>query len=152
MRRCLLLLLFLAPLAVWADDTDPEPVTSAEAELKKLQGNWDVVKVVRDGTDATKETKGLSCVIKKDQLTVHVGGGAASGRPEQKLAVTLDPKNKPAHIDLVVSNSKEVVKGIYKLEKGELTIAFSEPGQERPKVFDAKVAKGVLVLKKQKPK
>jgi uncharacterized protein (TIGR03067 family) len=146
MRCCLLLLLCLAPLAIRADDTDPEPVPPAEAELKKLQGNWDIVKIVRDGADNTKDKKGASFVIQKNQLLIKDGGH------EEKATITLDPKKKPAHIDLALAKGEQRVKGIYKVEKGEWTIAFSEPGGERPKVFDAKVVKGVLVLKKQMPK
>lgn len=147
MSRLVGCVLLLVGVAAVADDTDPEPVSPPEAELKKLQGTWELTKVVLGGTDQTKEKKGATLVFQKNRLTLNDGPNKA-----EQLTVTLDPKQKPPHIDLSPANDNRPVKGIYKLQKDELTIAFTEAGQERPKDFDAKGVRGLLVMKRQKPK
>src|SRR5262245_47924995 len=101
--------------------------------MKQLQGEWDLVKIARNGADVTKEKKGAYFVIEKNQISFKEGGGGN----DESVTFELNLKKKPHHIDLF-TRQKEMVKGIYKLEKGELTIALNNPGTERPKGFDDK--------------
>lgn len=147
MSRHLGLSLLLLIGAVVADDADPEPIAPPAAELKKLQGIWQLTKAVREGMDETAAKKGSTFTFAKDKLDVLEGGNRA-----EACTVTLDPKKKPPHIDIKVPNDAQLIKGIYKLTKDDLTIAFNEPGQERPKGFEDKNLRGLLVLKRQKAK
>ena len=63
---------------------------------------------------------------------------------------TIDPGKKPAHIDLTIGDGPEKGKtlpGLYKLEKGELTLVFAE-GETRPKGFTSEGDAMLLKLKK----
>jgi uncharacterized protein (TIGR03067 family) len=67
----------------------------------------------------------------------------------------LDAKGKPAPLDLKIAAGPDldkVVKGIWKLEGGTLTVCIAEPDRERPKAFAAKEGTGhtLLVFKKAK--
>jgi uncharacterized protein (TIGR03067 family) len=149
MSRLLLLLFVLAlmPLTVRGDDTDPEPIKPAEAALKELQGEWDIVKATFAGMDALKKMgKEVRMIIKKNQMMPK----GAKGGDDDPATIVLDPKKKPAHIDLTPTKGKEgPIKGIYKLEKGELTIAFRESGQDRPTKFDDTTI--ILMVLKKRP-
>ena len=93
----------------------------AEKELKKLEGTYKVKALTKDGMDAPKEVmdsvKGVA--IKGGKLIIKVMG-------EDKTAkIKVDPTKKPAHIDITPEDGPEKDKtfpGIYKVEKGELTI------------------------------
>jgi uncharacterized protein (TIGR03067 family) len=144
MGRLIVGLLILGAGSVVLADDDPEPRKPAEAELKKLQGTWDVVKAVLDGRDDTKKLKddGAHAVIKKNELTF-----VEKQTSKESMSFTLDPKKKPARMDLTAQ--PETLKAIYKLEKDVLTIAFNE-GKEPPKAFDKSDC--LLVLKRRAAK
>jgi uncharacterized protein (TIGR03067 family) len=147
MRRLAVCLLLLAPALSSGRADDPEPPRPAAAELKRLQGTWDVVKALRDGKDDSKDLKdkGVHVVIDKDRFTFVERKG-----DKEAMTVTLAPKKKPAEMDLLIARDKERLEAIYKVEKDVLTVAFNDPGQGRPKSFDK--AKGLIELKKRPAK
>ena len=57
----------------------------------------------------------------------------------------VDPKKKPAHIDVTDNNGK-TVQGIYKLEKDELFICIGERSGKRPTDFAGKDVRGKPVF------
>ncbi len=141
-----LALLLSVPAA--ADEPDPEPASSAQADLKKMQGTWEIVRAERNGRPSEKETKGVVVIIHKDRLVIR----DPNSKNDEAVTIKLDAKKKPRQIDLTIEKRRrETVLGIYKFEKGELTLVFGEPGQPRPKGFAA-VSRGKLVLKKQMAK
>jgi uncharacterized protein (TIGR03067 family) len=137
-----LLICVLAGL-VGAAEVDPEPKKPAQAVLKSLQGDWDIVKMVMEGRDETKEMpKGAFVRFAKNQMIFK------DGTNDDPATITLDPKQKPPHFDH--SADGDLMKGIYKLEKDTLTIAFNDDGQDRPRSFDKSY--GLIVLKKRAKK
>jgi len=144
MTRLIVGLLLLGSGSVALADDDPEPRKPAEAELKKLQGTWDVVKAVVEGRDDSKKLKesGAHAVIKGKEFTFVEGKGS-----KDFMSFTLDTKKKPARMELTAQ--PETVKAIYKIEKDVLMIAFNE-GKEYPKGFDK--SGGLLVLKRRAAK
>jgi uncharacterized protein (TIGR03067 family) len=118
---------------------------------KTLDGSYTVKKLTKGGMDAPDEVvKGFkSFVIKDGTIEFQI-----MDRTEKGKFVT-DAKQKPAHIDLTPStgpDADKTRKGIYKLEKGVLTICLNHDG-ERPKDFDEK-GDGVatIVLEKKDDK
>jgi uncharacterized protein (TIGR03067 family) len=144
MSRLIVGLLLLGSGSVALADDDPEPSSLAKAELKKLQGTWDVVKAVVDGRDDSAKLKkdGAYLVIKKNEFTFVEGKGN-----KESMNFTLNVKKKPLRMDLAEGNKN--IRAIYKIEKDVLTIAFNER-KDHPKAFDK--SDGLLVLKRRAAK
>jgi uncharacterized protein (TIGR03067 family) len=135
-----LALLTLVPL-LCAAEPDPEPISSAQADLKKMQGTW---------VEVTKQKGvGIVLVIKKDQVVIR----EKNSNRMQRTTIELDARKKPPTFDLTLEKAKlATVRGIYKFGKDELTIAFTENlTKARPTKFDGKDCIK-LVLKRQRSK
>src|SRR5438270_167955 len=83
-----------AALVVGADDKKDDAVKD---ELKKLEGNWQLVASEREGEKAPAEAaKMMKAVVKGDKVTIYQGdkvGGEAT--------FTIDPSKKPKTMDAV---------------------------------------------------
>jgi len=118
----------------------------AEKATKEVEGTYTVKSLVKDGKPAPKEflEQVESVEIKGGTITLKMKQG------EQVVKFKLDPSKKPAAIDITKDENgkpKEVV-GIYKFEKGELTIATVEKG-DRPKEFKSENGGTLLVFVKK---
>jgi uncharacterized protein (TIGR03067 family) len=104
---------------------------AARKEQERLQGTWKVLKMVDSGRPGpADEVQKTRLVVAGDKLTVQM-----DGKPEELATFTLDPGKKPAAIDIRPAKGRELVKGIYKLEKDQLHICFAKDGKDRPKEF-----------------
>jgi uncharacterized protein (TIGR03067 family) len=109
--------------------------------LKTLKGTW----VSGEGIDSTWTFEG-------ETLKATVNG------LDYTCKVKIDPKAKPATIDLAIDEGPEDAKGktskcIYKLEGEKLILCVSLPGKDRPKEFEQNEGEAyVFELKKEKPK
>jgi uncharacterized protein (TIGR03067 family) len=143
------MLLFV--LAVLLADS-PKKVELDKQEVKKFAGTWAVIESEHGGKKAEKkEIAPLSVEISGDKMTTRDGTDVK----EESSIVLLDPKAKPASVDLKITSGDDkdkVVKAIYKFDDDKLTICFAEPGKDRPKEFAGKEGTGhtVLTLLKQK--
>lgn len=114
---------------------------SAADALKSLKGTW----VSDEGIDSSWTFDG-------ETLKATVNG------LDYTCKVKVDPKAKPATIDLSIDEGPEDAKGktskcIYKLEGGKLILCVSLPGKDRPKEFEQNEGESyVFELKKEKPK
>ena len=103
-----------------------------EKAIKELEGTYKTVSVVHDGKTASEELI--------SHMSVHIVGDEIVFTVRDKnhpARFKIDTKPSPAHIDLLPSDGPEKGKtflGIYKQEKGELVIAFTEKG-DRPTEF-----------------
>ena len=117
-----------------------------KAALKELEGTYKIVSAERGGKPAPKElTDTASVVIKGDELTITFG---ADDKKVAKIKVGGDAKF--ATIDLSPADGTEKGKtfpGIYKLDKGELTLVFTEK-TDRPKEFKSDDEAVLMKLKK----
>jgi uncharacterized protein (TIGR03067 family) len=117
-----------------------------EKGLKELEGTYKIVSAERDGKSAEKAlTDAVTVTIKGDEFTMTF---SPDDKKVAKIKVT--PDAKPAKIELSPQDGPEKGKtfpGIYKVEKGELTLAFSEKG-DRPKEFKSENEAILLRLKK----
>lgn len=104
-----------------------------EKGLKDLEGTYKMVVAEKGGKPAPKElTDTATVTIKGDELIIAF---AADDKKVAKIKVGAEAK--PATIDLSPTDGAEKGKtfpGIYKLEKGELTLLFTEKS-DRPKLF-----------------
>lgn len=141
MTRWLLIGLFALAVSSPArpDDADPEPPA---AGAKALEGTWELVKVLGDRNGPPPGA--VTVTFKKGQMIISRGK-----REDKTHKVVLDPKKKPAHMDIVDEDRGKKLQGIYKLDNGELSICIGEKIGRRPTTFDGS-EEMVVVLKKQK--
>lgn len=118
---------------------------AADEPLAELAGNWKAVSLTRDAkAEPADVVQTVSLKIAKDELTFSAKG------KEFPAKIKVDAKAKPAAIDISPTAGSEngrTFPGIYKVENGELVIAFVERG-ERPSEF--KAAPGVLLVRLKK--
>jgi uncharacterized protein (TIGR03067 family) len=113
--------------------------------LKELEGTYKLALAERDGKSADKELTDKAVVVIKGELFEM-----AMGDDKKVAKIKVGGDLKQLTIDLSPTDGPEKGKtfaGIYKLEKGELTLAFSEKG-DRPKEFKSDNEAVLLKLKK----
>jgi uncharacterized protein (TIGR03067 family) len=149
---CLLLSAGLL-VGAYAPAPDPERTRSGPADLKRMQGNWTVVRMEYGGkARPAAETAQFRAVIKGNVITA-----IRDGRPDGgDVTFTLDAKKKPRQITLKprLDGMNKEIPGIYKLDKDTLTICFSRGGEvARPRTFSTKENMGhaLIVFKRAKP-
>jgi uncharacterized protein (TIGR03067 family) len=123
-----------------ADDKQKEAMKALEGEyqLKQIFGNGK-----QEPDEVVKLVKGV--VIAGGKLTVQLPG------KDDATTFTVDPSKKPAHIDLDAPGMAGVVRpGIYKMEKGTLTIVWSTT-KDRPADFDGKAKGSVKMVLEKRP-
>lgn len=123
-----------------------------EKGLKELEGTYKITVAEKGGKAAQKElTDTATVTIKGDEFVM------AFGPDDKKVAkVKVGGDDKLATIDISPNDGPEKGKtfpGIYKLEKGELTLVFTEKS-DRPKLFPTddkfKADDDVIVLRLKK--
>lgn len=118
---------------------------AADAPLEELAGSYKATALSRDGKDESAElVASVAVKIAAEELTFTVKDKTFPAK------IKVDAKAKPATIDIAPSDGPEKGRtflGIYKIEKGELAIAFTERG-DRPTAF--KGEDGVLLVKLKK--
>ena len=121
--------------------------TPAVKAAKVLNGAYTLLSANFDNKPAPDE-------MKKEVTGVDINDGTITVRSAKKddpAKFTVDATKKPATIDITTGGDK-VKLGLYKIEKGELTIAFSDK-DARPTDFAPADGVRVLVLvKKDEPK
>jgi uncharacterized protein (TIGR03067 family) len=120
-------------------------ILAQEKGLKDLEGTYKVTAMEKAGKTAPKElTDTVKVAFKGSELTIKIGD------EDKKAKIKVDASKTPNTIDIQPTDGPEKGKtfpGIYKLDKGDLTIAFTEKG-DRPKEF--KVEGDVVMLKMKK--
>jgi uncharacterized protein (TIGR03067 family) len=120
----------------------------AKNELKLLQGFWRVLRRELGGwAYPADELQDLRVVISGHKFTTKFNAR------ESEYDITLDPRQRPAKIDLYFEKEKPPIAGIYKLENDRLTICWHVSSeQKRPRAFiSSKEAEtGLLVLRRER--
>jgi uncharacterized protein (TIGR03067 family) len=130
------------------------PIASAEdaakAELKKLDGTWQLISAVTDGKPAPDDfvTK-VQVIIKDGKHTVRIDGETAA----KDIPVSVDPKTEPKSTTDTLPDGQTIL-GIYKLEGDKMTSCVAKPGQDRPKAFASEPGTGhsLRVFRRVEPK
>jgi uncharacterized protein (TIGR03067 family) len=130
-----------------ADDKKDD---AAKEEMKKFEGNWQLVASERDGEKAPADViKTAKAATKAGKVTLSV-----DGKTVLEADFTIDPTKKPKTIDATPTTGTDKGKkslGIYEFDGDTLKICYSE--KERPTEFTAKKGSGntLDVYKREKP-
>ena len=122
---------------------------AAKKDLKKFQGNWQLISAERDGKktpdeDAKKITltiQGDKFVLRKDAVVLSEG------------TMTLDPTKKLKEIDETITtgpNKGKVFSAIYEIDDEHHKICFAAAGKERPTEFSTSSGQLLQVWKREK--
>lgn len=120
-------------------------VSAADDKKDPTGGKWVVESVTRDGK-ADDGLKGATREQGEGKYTLTPAkdskAKAASG------TYTIDAGKTPATIDLMPKGGTydgKTLLGIVKVDGDTLTIAFAEPGKDRPTKFESTAGSGVVV-------
>jgi uncharacterized protein (TIGR03067 family) len=118
-------------------------------EMKKLQGLWKFVDAESDGRRLGKDTLPAERITIQDDM-IQVGDNAAR-------RFVVDPAKRPKQMDTKGSDGKVEAKLIYELDGDNLKLAFefelfNRGNLERPKSFETKGTKTLLLILKREKK
>jgi uncharacterized protein (TIGR03067 family) len=145
-------LAFLLALGVVGADLEavPDRVSKKDlvkAEIRRLQGNWVMVRWQRAGSVVVYNAgeKFYVWTIRGDKLTARQGGLGW----QIDAAHTIDPTAEPRTLDAVERrgpNQGKTGRYIYHLDGDTLTVCHAGLGQARPKDFTGKGAANPVVI------
>jgi RNA polymerase sigma factor (sigma-70 family) len=125
---------------VKASDWDPvaeirriKPNFAPGGDLVRLQGNWKLSKLAKEGELLVPYDAGMSWQIRGATVSV-----SAKGKPAGECLLSVGDDDGLKTLDLFrghVDGSITVLRGIYKFEGTGFTVCFSPPDKRRPKDF-----------------
>jgi uncharacterized protein (TIGR03067 family) len=122
-------------------------------EMELLEGTWNFVSVVQDGTKQPRRKMG------EDFQTITFQGDKFEVKRGDKVLLSgtqkLDPGKDPKTIDLNVTEGEgkgTVQLGIYELKGDTFTTCLDPQGKKRPKEFQSLADSGLLLLVMQREK
>lgn len=127
-------------------------VSSADDKKDPTAGKWVIESVTRDGK-ADDDLKGATRTHANGKYAVKPGGGVKSQPIEGTY--TIDASKSPVTIDMKPAAGRyegKTLLGIAKVDGDTLTVAFAEPGKDRPTSFESKAGGGVVVAVHKKAK
>jgi len=138
-------ILALSVMLFTAGQTAPAVQDDVKKELDKIQGNWAVTMF---NGNAVPSEAGAFLVFKGDKYEQWTNNAV-----DEKGSIKLDPKTKPASIDLIITEGNDAGKtqpGVYEMTDADtLSIGLAIPGSTtRPSAVSQ--AELQVVLKKAK--
>ncbi len=107
----------------------------AREEQLRLQGTWQLLEIGVAG-----DTVKMSAVSR----TVVIAGDKMAFSPKTEYRLRLAPTRQPREIDLTITKTNKVLKGIYELQNDTLTIYYTTTGR-RPTRFEDRGKDGDVV-------
>jgi uncharacterized protein (TIGR03067 family) len=132
---------------VRSDDVDPEPPGSSAKALRELKGTWTVTRAVFGKREA-KAPPGMTYCFDDDRLVRVMPFG--KGDNKQTFKVKLDLSKKPHRITMTPENGGAVQSAIFKIEKGELSVATARGKNARAPADFTGDDVSVMVMTKDK--
>ena len=127
-------------------------ITAADDKKDPTAGKWVIESVTRDGK-ADDDLNGATRVHDGGKYSVKPVAGAKT--PAVEGTFTIDATKSPATIDMKPGSGRykdKTLLGIVKVDGDTLTVAFAEPGKDRPATFESKAGSGVVVAVHKKAK
>ncbi|MCE9568246.1 MAG: TIGR03067 domain-containing protein [Planctomycetes bacterium] len=127
-------------------------IAAAEDKKDPSVGKWVVESVIRDGK-AIDAYKGGTRVNGGGKYTFTPP--AESKIPATTGTYTIDASKTPITFDAVAKGGTfdgKTLLGIFKVEGDTMTVAFAEPGKERPTKFESAAGSGVVLTVYKKAK
>ena len=138
MKSRLLMIVAVGLLLAAANSQDP----ASKKDLEGLQGTWKLVSAMKDGKALPKsKVKKTTIVIKDDTFRFPELAEDATSR---EGTFKLDATKKPKQMD-TTSTKKEVMLGIYELDRDRYKVCFAPAGKPRPSKFASKPGSGHIV-------
>ena len=127
-------------------------VTTANDKKDPSAGKWVVESVTRDG----KAVDALKGAVREHADGKYTLTPAKDSKAAPTSGTyTLDTTKSPVTIDMAVKGGTydgKTLLGIAKLDGDTLTVAFGEPGKERPTKFESTAGSGVVLVVHKKAK
>ena len=125
-------LLFLVALTAVVDDSDADATAK---DLEKMQGDWAVVSVIRDGVkEEDDNAQSLFRTVKGLQYTVFL-----FDKPVGNGTFKIDATKKPKAIDSFPANlAGKALLGIYEIDGNTIRTCYATAGKDRPTEFSSK--------------
>jgi uncharacterized protein (TIGR03067 family) len=140
-----LVLLRAAAGPAGADDTKPD-------ELAALKGSWTVKAETFDGDEVPAALAGQCSFVFGDGSVTLKGGLAKAGDTyvavpgEHTFTLKVGASEAGKTIDLTGGAGGRTVRGLYKVEKGKLTLVLNFAAGERPARFEAPAGANGIAL------
>jgi uncharacterized protein (TIGR03067 family) len=134
--------IFASALALLVATVAPAEDKAMQRELESLKGTWHATRALGPQGESPKEAlDGMAWTFKeggKAVFSLKVFQGK-----DWEYTYRVDPSKTPKIIDFTYVGPYDQFKGlkqlgIYKLEKGKLTLCLAEAHKDRPKVFAVK--------------
>jgi uncharacterized protein (TIGR03067 family) len=129
-------------------------IVAQDKALKELEGTYKVITLEKGGKTADKSVvEAVQIGIKGDELVIIITKDN-NKKEEKKAKIKVDSSSSPHTIDITPSDGPEKGKtfpGIFKVEKGEVVLAFTEKG-DRPKEFKSEGEVLLVKMKKDEKK
>ncbi len=136
MTRITVILFSMALTAVGDSGAD-----ATVKDLEKMQGDWAVVSVIRDGVKEDN-AQSLFRTVKGHQYTVFL-----FDKPVGNGTFQIDATKKPKAIDSFPANlAGKALLGIYQIEGNTIKTCYSPAGKDRPTEFSSKKGSGHTLM------
>ena len=133
-------ILFLMALMAAMGDSDADATAK---DLEKMQGDWAVVSVIRDGVkEEDDNAQSLFRTVKDHQYTVFL-----FDKPVGNGTFQIDATKKPKAIDSFPANlAGKALLGIYQIEGDTIKTCYAPAGKDRPTEFSSKKGSGHTLM------